>query len=135
MPRPKGPALTVDGIIIDGDKILLVRRGREPFEGLYALPGGFVELGETTEQAVVREVLEETGVRTRVKRLFGVYSEPSRDPRGHTASVVYVLAPLTKRAKGGDDASEAKWLPLGELPSKLAFDHSRIISDFSSSSC
>ena len=134
MARLAGPALTVDAIIVHEGKILLVRRGRDPFKGLLALPGGFVEIGETVEAAVLREVHEETGVDAKVKRLFGVYSDPGRDPRGHTVSAVFLLEALTLKAKGGDDAAEAVWLPLRKLPSELAFDHSRIISDFSSSS-
>jgi 8-oxo-dGTP diphosphatase len=80
-------------------------------------------------------VLEETGVRAAVKRLQGVYSEPGRDPRGHTASVVFIMRYEAGMAKGGDDAAAAEWLPLNDLPPKMAFDHARILADFISSSC
>ena len=115
-------------IVIDG-KLVLVTRGNEPYKGLHALPGGFVEFGETTEQAVVREVLEETALKTKVKALFGVYSTPNRDPRGHTVSVVYELKRTGGKMKGGSDASAATLIPLSSVP-RLAFDHSEIVADF-----
>jgi 8-oxo-dGTP diphosphatase len=125
----------VDAIVIREGKILLVKRGREPFKGRYALPGGFVEEGETAEAAAARELMEETGVRATAERLHGVYSEPGRDPRGHTASVVFVMRYVSGETRGGDDAASAEWLPLESLPSEMAFDHARIIDDFRSSSC
>ena len=82
--RTGGPWLTADGVVEKDGAILLVKRGRPPFEGKHALPGGFVEAGETVEEAVMRELREETGLRTRVVRLLGVYSDPERDPRGAT---------------------------------------------------
>ncbi len=123
------PRLTVDGVLFDDSKrILLVKRRRDPFKGKWALPGGFVEYGERTEDAVVREVLEETGLETRVVKLIGVYSDPNRDPRGHTVSVVYLLEKTGGVLKGGDDASDARFFDLGNLP-ELSFDHDRIIED------
>lgn len=87
---PKGPRITVDAWIVDPrGRILLVRRGRAPFRGRWSLPGGFCEWGETTEEACAREVREETGVEVRIGAVLGVYSDPKRDPRGHTVTVVY----------------------------------------------
>ena len=121
------PSITVDGVIIKDGKILLIKRKNEPFKGRWALPGGFVEYGETVEEAVLREVKEETGLDAEIKKLVGVYSDPNRDPRGHTISVVFLL-----EAKGsaiaGDDASDAKFFNLDDLP-PLAFDHEKIIKD------
>jgi len=134
-PGHRGPRLTVDAIVVRDGKILLVKRGRPPFEGSYALPGGFVEDGETVEAAAARELMEETEIVAVVERLHGVYSEPGRDPRGHTASVVFVMRYGHGEAKGGDDAAAAEWLPLDKLPTEMAFDHARIIDDFRSSSC
>jgi 8-oxo-dGTP diphosphatase len=125
----------VDAVVVRDGKVLLVKRGRPPFEGLYALPGGFVEEGETVEAAAERELLEETGVRARVERLLGVYSEPGRDPRGHVASVVFVMRYEGGEPEGGDDAADAEWLPLDRMPVAMAFDHARIIADFRPSSC
>lgn len=124
----KIPSLTVDGIIIKEGKILLVKRGHAPYEGMWATPGGFVEYGETTEHAVVREVKEETGLETTLEVLVGVYSDPKRDPRKHVISIAYLLKDPIGEPKGGDDAKEAKWWDLDALP-PLAFDHDRIISD------
>jgi 8-oxo-dGTP diphosphatase len=133
--KGRGPRLTVDALVIKDRMLLLVRRGREPFKGLHALPGGFVEEGETSEQAVLRELLEETGVVAKVSRLHGVYSDPARDPRGHTVSVAYVLDYVSGQPVAGDDASAAEWVPLDRLPKRMAFDHSRIVADLRSSSC
>jgi len=127
--RWRKPSVTADGIVAREGKILLVRRGKEPFKGRYALPGGFVEYGEPLERCVVREVREETGVKAEVIALVGVYSAPDRDPRGHFVTAVYHLKPLTKTARAGDDAESAGWFPLDKLP-ELAFDHGRIVQDF-----
>jgi 8-oxo-dGTP diphosphatase len=131
----RGPRLTVDAIVVKDGSILLVKRGRPPFEGLHALPGGFVEDGETVEKAVARELLEETGITAKIERLLGIYSEPGRDPRGHTVSAVFVMRYESGEAAGGDDAAAAVWLPLNRLPIQMAFDHARIISDFRPSWC
>ena len=93
MAAPKTPLLTTDCVICDRDgRVLLIRRKNEPFKGTYALPGGFVDIGETVEAACRREALEETGLAVGELRLVGVYSDPYRDPRGHTVSIVYSLA-------------------------------------------
>ncbi|KAA0004284.1 MAG: NUDIX hydrolase [Thermoplasmata archaeon] len=123
----KRPSITVDGVIIKNGKILLIKRRNEPFKGRWALPGGFVEYGETVEKAVLREVKEETGMDAKIKKLVGVYSDPARDPRGHTISIVFLLEGEGD-AIAGDDAIEAKFFDLNELP-PLAFDHEKIIKD------
>ncbi|HEX16969.1 MAG TPA: NUDIX hydrolase [Thermoplasmatales archaeon] len=125
----KSPKLTVDGIVFREGKVVLIKRKREPFKGRWALPGGFVNYGERVEDAVIREVKEETGLDTEIERLFGVYSDPNRDPRGHTVSVVYILREVGGELRGGDDASSAGYFPIDDLP-ELAFDHSQILSDF-----
>ena len=123
------PALTVDAVLLKGREVLLVRRGRPPFQGAWAIPGGFVDVGETTEEACRRELLEETGLRGDLVDLLGVYSDPKRDPRGHTVSVTYVLKVSgIVDVAAGDDADEARWFPLDALPD-LAFDHDRILAD------
>lgn len=122
------PALTVDGIIMMNGKIVLIRRKNEPFKGMHALPGGFVDYGERTEDAIIREVEEETGLKTRIIRLIGVYSDPDRDPRGHTVSVVYALEPIGGELKKGDDAASVELVNVDNLP-PLAFDHEKVIED------
>ncbi len=126
------PALTVDGVVALEGKIVLIRRGNEPFKGKYALPGGFVEYGETTEHAVVREVKEETGLETKIVRLLAVRSDPLRDPRGHTVSVVYVLEKTGGKLVGGDDAERACLFTLGALP-QMAFDHAAVVELYKAS--
>lgn len=123
------PSVTADGLVVKDGKILLIRRGREPFKGGYALPGGFLEYGEKLEDCVVREVREETGIATEVIGLFGVFSAPDRDPRGHFVTAVYRLRPTGGRIRAGDDAASAKWVDLKELP-KMAFDHGEILKLF-----
>lgn len=125
----KNPVLTVDGVLVVEGNLLLVRRGREPEKGKLALPGGIVEYGERTEDAVVRELKEETGIVTKPVRLLGIYSDPGRDPRGHFITVAYVLARIGGELRAGDDAADAAFLPIEKLP-LLAFDHSRIVKDF-----
>ena len=123
------PSVTADGIVLKGNDIVLIKRGKEPFKGSYALPGGFLNYGERLEECAVREVLEETGVKTKVVELVGVYSSPDRDPRGHFVTAVYHLEPVGGMLKAGDDAKDAEWVPLDKLP-KFAFDHGKIIQDF-----
>ena len=122
------PRVTVDGIILRDKQILLIQRKSQPFKGNWALPGGFVDYGERTEDAVIREIFEETGLKTRVLSLVGVYSDPQRDPRGHTITVVYDLEIMGGTLQHGDDASDAQFFPLNTLPS-LSFDHDKIIQD------
>src|SRR5207237_9331247 len=99
------PAVTVDGLVLVDGKLVAIRRGNDPFRGMPALPGGFVELGETTVEAVVREVREETGLETQVLRLVGVFSDPGRDPRGHTVTIAYALETIGGRLKAGREAA------------------------------
>lgn len=127
----RGPLLTVDAVVEHNGKILLIRRGHEPFKGRYALPGGFVELGETTEAAVLRELMEETGIPGKIKGLLCVRSDPARDPRGHTVSIVYVVEPLSVDPAPGDDAEMAEWVEIDEgILSRMAFDHAEILREF-----
>lgn len=126
------PMLTVDVVVISGEpepSVLLVRRGNQPFQGQWALPGGFVDEGEQVIEAAPRELLEETGLRVGAMELLGVYDTPGRDPRGWTISVVY-LAWIAARqeVEGGDDASDARWFAFENLPA-LAFDHRLILAD------
>ncbi|MFO8110292.1 MAG: NUDIX domain-containing protein [Thermoplasmata archaeon] len=127
------PALTVDGILVEEDKLLLIVRKADPYKGKYALPGGFVEYGETVEKAVVREMKEETGLDCRVKELLGVYSDPERDPRGHTISTVFTLKRVGGELTASSDAEDVGYFTLAELP-KLAFDHGKIVQDYLNSS-
>ncbi|HPR63473.1 MAG TPA: NUDIX hydrolase [Thermoanaerobaculia bacterium] len=126
--KPETPLLTVDGIVLDGKRIVLIRRLHPPFEGQWALPGGFVEIGETVEEACVREIREETGLDVDIVRLLGVYSDPGRDPRGHTVSVVFLCYPSGGELRGADDAAEARWFTL-PVTDPLAFDHEKILED------
>ena len=128
----KKPALTVDAIAIKDDQIILIRRKNPPFQGSFALPGGFVDYGETVENAVIREFNEETGLKAEIKELVGIFSEPDRDPRGHTVSVVFELKITGGEMIAGDDAAEVSLFKLDELPD-LAFDHGKIISKFKAS--
>ncbi len=107
--------------------IVLIRRDRPPYEGCYALPGGFVELGESVEEAVCREAREETGIELELLGLVGVYSRPDRDPRGHVVSLCY-LAQGRGELRSGSDARSAEVFGIDELPS-LAFDHDQMMRD------
>jgi 8-oxo-dGTP diphosphatase len=124
----KKPWVTTDGIVMIRDQVVLIRRGREPFKGMYALPGGIVEYGESVEECVVREIEEETGLKTRVLDLVGVYSEADRDPRGHFITLAFNLMQIGGKLHGGDDAAEALLFPLDDLP-EMAADHLAILTD------
>lgn len=130
MPRPVTPPVAADVVIELADRpgrpIVLVER-RNPPAG-HALPGGFVDLGETVEEAARREAREETGLEVELKSLLGVYSDPGRDPRGHTVSVVYV-AEARGEPRAGDDAARILVVRPDSLP-PLAFDHGRILQDY-----
>jgi 8-oxo-dGTP diphosphatase len=129
MPAPKTPLLTVDCVAIDAaGRVLLIERRNPPFKGQLALPGGFVEPGESVEDACRRELLEETGVNVRKFRLVGVYSKPGRDPRGPTVSIAFLALVRRQRAIAGDDAAGVVWVA-DWRHLDLAFDHRRIIRD------
>ena len=132
--KPETPYLTVDGIInVQNEKgeftgIVLIERKYSPVG--FALPGGFVEIGETVEEAVIREMKEETNLDVVILRQFRVYSDPNRDPRFHTVSVVFECV-ARGEPKGADDAKVARVFPYDGIPlDKLVFDHSRILSDY-----
>lgn len=120
--------LTVDAVIPYQKKIVLIKRLNEPFKGFYALPGGIVEYGEKVEDALLREVEEETGLEGEIYKLVGVYSDPKRDPRGHFVSVCFIVLPKGGELKAGSDAKELALFPLNSLP-KLAFDHEKMVKD------
>ncbi len=123
------PVLTVDAVAIRDNKILLIKRRYEPFKGKWALPGGKVECGERVEEAVLRELKEETGLDGEIVKLVGVYSDPNRDPRGHYVTVAF-LVNVKGEPKAGSDAKEARWFDIEEIPwDELAFDHEKIIKD------
>jgi len=129
VPTPRTPALAVDALIVDPARgVLLIRRANPPFQGRWALPGGFVEVGETCEAACVREAREETGLGVEPLQLVGVYSTPDRDPRGHTVSPVYLCRVVGGNANAGDDASDARWFS-DLMGVELAFDHARVLAD------
>ena len=124
---PKTPYLTVDGIIIREGKILLVERRYHP-KG-WALPGGFVEYGESTDDAVKREINEETGLIVNDVELLQVFSKPDRDPRIHTVSVVYICC-TEGEPVSGSDVKNIKFFDLNNLPDNIAFDHKEIIKEY-----
>ncbi len=124
---PRTPLLAVDVIIETPEGIILIRRKNPPHG--WALPGGFVNYGESLEAAAVRETKEETSLDVKLVRQFHTYSAPDRDPRGHTVSTVFI-ARAHSCPHARDDAAEAKVFTQEDLPSDLAFDHRRILKDY-----
>lgn len=125
----KNPYPTVDVIIENNGKVLLIERNNEPLG--WALPGGFVDYGESVESAAQREAVEETSLEVELLDLFYVYSNPSRDPRQHNLSVVFLAKSLTplEQMKARDDARDVRFFGFNELPA-LCFDHARILQDY-----
>ncbi|MEI6224330.1 MAG: NUDIX hydrolase [Deltaproteobacteria bacterium] len=127
MAAHRNPAPTVDAVILlPGDRVVLVRRANPPHG--WALPGGFVDEGETLEAAAAREAEEETGLSVALLEQFHTYSDPARDARRHTISTVF-LASASGEPRGGDDAAEAVAFPWDALPSPIVFDHREILGD------
>lgn len=124
----KTPLLTVDTLIIYEEKLVLIKRKNPPYKDMFALPGGFVEIGETVEEAVIREGKEETGLNIEIIRLLGVYSDSNRDPRGHVVSICFITVGRGE-LKAGDDAEDVKLFDIYNLP-ELAFDHKKIIEEW-----
>jgi len=118
----------VDAIILIKDSVILIKRRNPPFQGIWALPGGFVDYGETVESAVRRETKEETGLDVEIEKLVGVYSDPDRDPRGHTISVCFLCKPVGGNLKASTDSMDVKEFKLSQIP-ELAFDHEKILRD------
>jgi 8-oxo-dGTP diphosphatase len=131
MSRPVTPALAADAIIELTDRpgrpIVLIERLNPPLG--WAIPGGFVDVGERVEQAAVREAREETGLDVRLRALLGLYSDPARDPRGHTVTAVYV-AEASGEPLAMDDARALAIFAPEELPAGLAFDHAAVLADY-----
>jgi len=122
-------ALTTDCIVFSkSGAAVLIRRKNPPFQGQYALPGGFVDENETVETACVREAKEETNLELKNLRLVGVYSSPDRDPRGRTVSAAFLAEADLSHLQAGDDAAEAELVCNWE-DEELAFDHAQILSD------
>ncbi len=128
------PMVTVDAVVFalnEGEvSVLLIQRGNEPFKGLWALPGGFIEIDEELDDAVARELAEETGIRGIQLEQIHTFGTVGRDPRGRQISVVYmgIITGNKESVRSGDDASKAQWFELDKVPETLAFDHREIIS-------
>jgi len=127
----RSPAPAVDVILQRDSKVLMIRRKKDPFKGQLALPGGFVNEGETVEDAMKREAMEETSLEVEPIDILGVYSDPKRDPRKHILSVVFVGIIVGGSDKAGDDAASLEWVDLvGFERHQIAFDHVTILSDY-----
>ena len=114
MDKPATPLLTVDAVILYNNKkdIVLIKRKNPPFKNGYALPGGFVDVGETVEDACIREALEETNIKVKIIKLIGVFSDPKRDPRGHTVSVAFLCGTVSRswaRRKSSTQSTPGRW--------------------------
>lgn len=127
MPRPNCPPIAADVIIEVNGGVVLIERKNFPFG--WAIPGGFVDIGEPVEAAAVREALEETSLQVELRALLGIYSRPDRDPRGHTVTAVYI-GTSQGTPKADDDAKSIGVFQPDRLPSPLAFDHVEILADY-----
>lgn len=126
----KSPKVAVDPLIVKGNKIILLRREKYPFNGMLDFPGGFVEYGETVEHAAIRETKEETGLMVKVKEILGVYSKKSRDPRFHVVSVSFIVEPTGGKLKGSFEG-KPNWYDINKINfQELGFDHARMLKDY-----
>jgi 8-oxo-dGTP diphosphatase len=131
MKEYRNPTPTVDIILQRDSKILMMRRKKDPFKGQLALPGGFINEGETAEEAARREAIEETSLEVEPIEILGVYSDPKRDPRKHIMSTVFVGIIVGGSDKAGDDAESIEWVELGNIEKQeIAFDHAQILRDY-----
>ena len=131
MAEYKIPSVTTDIFIFDDDSnFILIKRKNNPYKDCWALPGGFVEYGESVENAAIREAKEETNIDVELKELVNVYSEPNRDPRGHTITIAYIAKGDINNRKADSDAKEIDVFSLEKLNEiNIAFDHEKIIKD------
>ncbi|MDP1722903.1 MAG: NUDIX hydrolase [Candidatus Gottesmanbacteria bacterium] len=120
--------ISIDAVIIRDNQILLIQRGAEPFRDYWGTPGGYVGWDETTEETVIREVKEETGLNVISTKLVGVYSAPTRHPK-QVINIVYLVNVKDGVVKHGDDALDARWFPVDKLPEQMALDHKQNIQD------
>lgn len=127
MAEPETPKVMVDVVIPSGGGVVLIQRGTDPYKGMWALPGGFVDVGETVESAAVREAKEETNLDVELERFVGVYSEPDRDPRGHNISVAFLARVVGGEPEAATDADEVSVRDPSRT--ELAFDHRKIVED------
>lgn len=119
--------VTVSAVVLRGGKVLLVKRGGEPGRGMWALPGGYMDMDETAAEACAREVREETGLDVRVRGFVGYYDDPNRSPT-QTVGLAFLVEPIGGVLAAGDDADDVMWRPLDSLP-HLAFDHGTIVAE------
>jgi 8-oxo-dGTP diphosphatase len=134
MDKPRNPIPTIDIILSENsnsNRVLLIKRKKDPFKDYFSLPGGFVNEGETVEDAVRREAEEELLVKVEPIDILGVYSDPNRDPRGHIMSITFIVKITRGELKAGDSVTELKWIGINNLENiKLGFDHLKILSDY-----
>ena len=132
--KPRNPIPTIDIILFENsnsNKVLLIKRKKDPFKDYFSLPGGFVNEGEKVEDAVRREAEEELLVKVEPIDILGVYSDPNRDPRGHIMSITFIVKIITGELKAGDGVAELKWIEINNLGNiKIGFDHLKILSDY-----
>lgn len=124
------PAVTADSVVFcnssDGLAVLLIERANDPFKGCWAFPGGFMDMEENAEDCARRELKEETGLQLEHMEQIGVFTDVDRDPRGRTVSIAYSALVEKRPVIGADDAAQARWFPISEIPA-LAFDHEKIL--------
>ena len=126
--RHENRVMTVDAVVFDHDRVLLIKRNNDPYKGHWALPGGYMDFNETAQAASHRELREETGLTAVSSEFIGLFDQPGRHPQ-QVVSAAFHVTEWRGTVQAGDDAGEAAWFPCDSLPAPLAFDHEAIISD------
>lgn len=129
--RENFPLVCSDGVVINKDKVLLVKRSIKPFKGSWTLPGGHIDFGETSQETVIREIKEETNIDVEVVKLIKLYDNPKRDPWGHIISIAYLCVPVHTNSTfiKNEEVEELYWCDINKLPENIGFDHRIIIND------
>lgn len=129
--RENFPLICADGVVLNKDKVLLIKRKIKPFKGFWTIPGGHIDFGETSQESLIREIKEETNIDVEVEQLIKIYDNPKRDPWGHIISIAYLCKPINANTvfEENEEVESLYWCSINALPENIGFDHRIMIND------